>query len=87
MKNTIIDLWNGNITPCEHCGFRDPRLNQLLQLREKHFAALRQVLTPEQNEDFQKYIDYSEDYLFRMQELAFSEGFSLGGRLAAEVLL
>ena len=87
MKSTIVDLWNGEIAPCEHCGSHDPRLNQLLGLREKHSAALRRDLTPEQKVDFQKYNDYSEDYLFRMMELAFCEGFSLGGKLAAEALL
>ena len=87
MNNTIIDLWNGNIAPCEHCGSHDPQANQLLRLRERHDGALRRGLTPDQLEVFEKYMDCSEDYLFRMMELAFCEGFSLGGKLAAEALL
>ena len=27
--HTIIDLWNGNIAPCEHCGAQDSAVNHL----------------------------------------------------------
>ena len=84
---TIIDLWNGNIAPCEHCGSHDPQLNQLLLLMERHDTDLRKNLTPLQQEVFQKYIDCSEEYLLRMLELAFSDGFCLGSKLVVESLL
>ena len=87
MTQTIIELWNGNIAPCEHCGSHDPQLKELLQLIERHDADLRKKLTPVQQETFQKYIDCSEEYLLRMLELAFFDGFCLGSKLVMESLL
>ena len=82
---TIIDLWNGNIAPCEHCGSHDAQINRLLCLMERHREGLHNGLTEAQTEVFQKYMDCAEEYLLRMMELAFSDGFCLGARLAAEV--
>ena len=86
MTQTITDLWNGNIAPCEHCGAHDMEANHLICLIERNREALSGSLTAAQMEVFQKYMDCSEEYLLRMMELAFSDGFCLGGRLATEVL-
>jgi len=87
MTQTIADLWNGNIAPCEHCGAHNPAINNLLGLMERNRENLSNGLTEAQMEVFQKYIDTSDEYLLRMLELAFYDGFSLGGKLIAEVLL
>lgn len=84
---TIIDLWNGNIAPCEHCGARDSEANHLISLMERNRESLLEGLTAAQIEIFQKYIDCSEEYLLRMLELAFCDGFSLGGKMAMEIIL
>lgn len=81
---TIIDLWNGNIAPCEHCGAHDSEANHLVDLMERNRETLREGLTAAQIEMFQKYIDCSEEYLLRMLELAFCDGFCIGGKLAME---
>lgn len=81
---TISDLWNGNIAPCEHCGAHDPQSNQLIRLIERNREALRQGLTADQLVTLEKFIDSSEEYLFRMTELAFCDGFRLGSRLIIE---
>jgi len=86
MSQTIKDLWNGNIAPCEQCGSHDPKVNQLIGYVERHRENLSKGLAAEQMEIFQKYIDCSEEYLLYMLELAFCEGFSLGSKLAVEVL-
>lgn len=83
---TIIDLWNGNIAPCEHCGAHDPAANELIGLIERNRESLSRGLTEAQMETFQKYIDCSDEYLLRMLELAFCDGFTLGSRLAVESL-
>lgn len=83
---TITDLWNGNIAPCEHCGAHNPEVNQLIGLMERNREKLNEGLTAAQTEIFQKYIDCSEEYLLRMLELAFCDGFCLGSRLATEAL-
>lgn len=84
---TITDLWNGNVTPCEHCGSHDPDVNRMIGFIERNRDALYEGLTAAQKETFQKFIDCSEEYLLRMLELAFCDGFCLGGRLVMETLL
>ena len=42
-------------------------------------------LTTEQKLLFQEYIDCSKEYLFRMMELSFCDGFRIGGRLMMEI--
>lgn len=86
MPQTIIDLWYGNIAPCEHCGSHDPEANHLISLIERNREALCENLTAEQKETFQKYIDCMEEYLLRMLELAFCDGFCMGSRLVMESL-
>ena len=49
--------------------------------------ALREGLTAAQSEILQKYIDCSEEYLLRMMELAFYDGFCTGGKLTMEMIL
>ena len=86
MDSTIFDLWNGNIAPCEHCGVHDPVLNKLILLIERNRETLCGGLTEQQKEVFQKYMDCSEEYLLRMLELAFAEGFSLASKLTVEAM-
>lgn len=86
MPQTIKDLWNGNVAPCEHCGSHDPVVNHLIGLIERNREKLSGGLTEAQKEILQKYIDCSEEYLLYMQELAFSDGFVLGTKLAVEAL-
>ena len=87
MQQTIIDLWNGNIAPCEHCGSHDPVINKLMSLMERNQEKLSSGLTEAQMETFQKYTDCSDEYLLRMIELAFCDGFCLGSKLIMETLL
>ena len=84
MIQTISDLWNGEITHCKHCGAHDSQANQIARLMARNRELLHSGLTAAQAELFQKYIDCTEDYLLRMLELAFCEGFRIGGRLAIE---
>lgn len=86
MSLTIMDLWNGNIAPCEHCGSHDIEANHLIVLMERNREALCEGLTAGQREAFQKYIDCSEEYLLRMLELAFYDGFRLATRLLTEAM-
>ena len=85
MPNTVLDLWNGNIAPCEHCGSHDLQANHLISLIERNREALCRELPDTQAEIFQKYMDCSEEYMLRMLELAFSDGFSLGVNLMIDV--
>lgn len=87
MTQTITELWNGNIAPVEHCGDHDPELNRLFRLMERNREALGGGLTEAQMETFQKYIDCSDEYLLRMLEIAFCDGFTVAAKLLTEALL
>jgi hypothetical protein len=52
MTQTIGELWNGNIAPCEHCGSHDTEANKLNSLLERNREALRGELTEAQRETF-----------------------------------
>ena len=71
----------------EHCGAHDAEANHLLTLMEQNREKLCKGLTATQTEMFQKYMDYSGEYLLRMSELAFCDGFCLGSRLATETII
>ena len=75
MTQTIEALWNGNIDPVGHCGSQDPLVRELVSLIERNRESLSKGLTEAQMETFQKYM-----------ELAFCDGFCLGGKLAVEML-
>lgn len=87
MTQTIASLWNGKIAPCGQCGAQDIEANHLIDLMERNRESLLRELTDAQKDTFQKYIDCSEDYLLRMLELAFCDGFRFGGKLVTEALL
>lgn len=87
MKNTIKELWYGNIAPMERCGVGDSEINEMLRLMEKNSVKLSEGLSEEQAEIFQKYIDCSDEYAFCSATHAFITGFSLACKLMAEVLV
>ena len=87
MRETITDLWNGDIAPVEHCGVHDSKANHLMHLMAKNREALREELSETQKEKYQVFLDVSQDYLLRMMELSFCDGFCLGIRLAMESLV
>ena len=86
MKSAIKDLWNGNIAPCDCCGSHDSEINELITLMERHRTTLCNHITPTQQEILEKYIDCSDEYLLRLTEHAFCDGFCLATRLLTEAL-
>ena len=86
MKCTIEELWNGNIAPGEKCGMHDPEVKTLVGLMRRHSENLKKELDAQQYALVEKYIDCSGDYVCRMTELAFCEGFGLAGKLLSESL-
>ena len=85
MMQTINSLWNGEIAPCDYCGKSDSEINKLIVLIEKNGEELRSGLIHNQRSTFEKYKDCWEEYLQRMTESAFFEGFCLAGKLLSEV--
>ena len=85
MESAISNLWNGNIAPCEHCGTQDGKVNQLFTRMRREREVLEAELTADQKARLEGYSQLSEDYLLRMMELAFREGFVVGSQITAEV--
>lgn len=86
MMQTIADLWNGNIVPCDNCGAHDRQINELVVLMARNRDNLNKEISPAQQVIFEKYIDCAEEYLLRLMEQAFCDGFSLASRLLMEAL-
>ena len=85
MNQTIQELWNGNIAPCEHCGAQDRQANILYGEVRRSREAVANALQEEHRKLLEQYGQCWEDYLFRMMEEAFRDGFVLGSRLSAEI--
>lgn len=86
MKHSIEDLWNGNLSPADHCGSHNRELNELVSLLDRHHTALCRKISADDQVVLEKYVDCYEDYLLRMMEQAFCDGFSLAAKLFAEAL-
>lgn len=86
MKHTIADLWNGDIAPWENCGMDNQELKELIQLMRRNREELRRELNEKQMEVLEKYIGNSEEYVYRMTEQSFCDGFCLAAKLITEAL-
>ena len=86
MSQSIRDLWNGNGSPADHCGTHDPEINELVALMERHRESLCKEIGSKQQETLEKYIDCSDEYLLRLTEQAFCDGFCLASKLLTEAL-
>ena len=86
MKETISDLWNGRLSPCDGCGIHDPQVKELSCWMGRCRDALIATMTPPQKQLLEAYMDCSEDHLLRMMEDAFCQGFSLASSLLTEAL-
>ena len=87
MPQIISDLWNENIAPVERCGAHDTTAIRLLSMMERTGESLCKDLPDVRKAAFHKYAQCAEDYMLRMMELAFSEGFRLGTRMMMESFL
>ena len=84
MKNTLHELYRGNVRPCETVCADHREIRSLTILIEKNRTELWQGLTLEQKRILEKY----EDCIREMQSLAseeiFAEGFRLGAKITWE---
>jgi len=85
MKNTMVDLWNGNLAPVKKCTRDSAQIASMMALIEKRGMKLSAVLDEKQMELFAGYNACMEEYLGALAEQAFCEGFRLGARLLSEV--
>ena len=86
MKETIFDLWYGNITPSESSGTKTPEIKRYMENLDATYEKLKKVL---EEKEIRLLNEHMDNYGFLYSEYtaqAFVEGFSLGVKLINEAL-
>ena len=86
MKETIEELWHGNIIPQEDSRTNSPEMKELLSYMARHHEDLEKSFSDEQKEIFEKFHDCWNEYASLAEEAIFAYAFKLGGRLMLETL-
>ena len=86
MKETIEELWHGNIIPQEDSRSNSPEMKELLSYMARHHEDLEKSFTDEQKEIFEKFHDCWSEYASLSECAIFCYAFKLGMRIAIETL-
>ena len=86
MKNTIKELWHGNIVPQEDSRTNSTEMKELLGYISRHHADLEKSFTDEQKEIFEKFHDCWSEYASLAESAIFEYAFKLGMQIAIETL-
>ena len=86
MKETIEELWHGNIIPHEDRRTNSKEMKELLGYMARHHKDLEKGVTNEQKEIFEKFHYCWSEYASLAEEAIFVYEFKLGGRLMLETL-
>jgi hypothetical protein len=86
MKETIFDLWYGNIDPVESSGKITPEIKRILNESEESYEMLTDNLDEKEKELLEKHLDIYSSLHCEYTAKAFVDGFSLGVKLITEAL-
>ena len=86
MKKTLIDLWNGNICPCDGSSQQDEEDKMLLTLIVKYQDQVLEHLDEQGKESLEKLIFSIDESWSKSCDNAFIQGFSLATKLIIEAL-
>lgn len=81
----LEELWYGNISPRGEV-IRDPRVVHIVPLVTRNDAALREMLSAEQLERYEKLRDCQDELADLMERNAFIDGFCLAAKIMIEVM-
>ena len=84
MKDTLKNLWYGNIAPQSNEHINAEEIKELAAYLEKHRADIKDVLNDADRESLQKLMDCYDELLLLECENAFAQGFSLAVRILLE---
>lgn len=87
MKNIIMDLCRGNIESEIISELTTNKLKELEDLKEKNLNDLLKTLNDDEREILEKYIACVDESEFLGNEQLFTNGFSLGLRIASEAFI
>ena len=84
---TILeDLWYGNVRPAERSIVRGSKLDNLMKLICQNEDDLMKGLTDKQKESFEKFKDCQSEITDYLETEAFTQGFTIAGKLMVEVM-
>lgn len=86
MKTTLLDLWNGNISPWSEQEHPIEEIRTLVGLIEKNSQNLSLLLDDHGATVLEKLEAYYDELMMLEREDAFVRGFSLGVKLVTEAL-
>ena len=86
MKETIFDLWYGNINPLESSGTKTPEIKRILNESEESYEMLAENLGEKEKELLEKHLDIYSSLHCEYTAKAFVDGFSLAVKMIFEAL-
>lgn len=86
MKNTLEELWYGNIIPMEHSIEENTYIKKLINLMSKNREILSETLNDSQKELLEKYDDAVNEMYCEIEKEAFVYAFRLGGNIMLETV-
>ena len=86
MKETIEELWHGNIIPQEDSRTNSQEMKELLSYMARHHEDLEKSFTDEQKEIFEKFHDCWSEYMSLSEKAIFVYAFKLGAKVMLESL-
>ena len=84
MKDTLKDLWYGNVAPQSNEHIHAEEIKELAAYLEKHRSDINNMLDGAGKESLQKLADCYDEILLLENENAFAQGFSLAVRILLE---
>ena len=86
MKETIEELWHGNIIPQEDSRTNSSEMKDLLSYMARHHEDLEKSFSDEQKEIFEKFHDCWSEYMSLGEAAIFEYASKLGMQIAIETL-
>ena len=86
MKETIEELWHGNIIPQDDSRNNSKEMNDLISYMARHHDDLLKEMTDAQKEIFEKFDDCWSEYTSLAEEGIFCYAFRLDAKLMLEML-
>ena len=86
MKSILEELWFGNVCPDVMMGKMSAEEKELAEYIAAHHEKLNSILSDEQKNVFEKFVDCQEEYSFHSDKEIFIYAFRLGARIMLEVL-
>lgn len=86
MKNTITQLYMGQLEPKNVLGIGNVEMRRIEILIENNYNRLKESLDEEKRIILEKYSQCIDEYVVLVSEQAFYDGFCLGMRILSEAI-